>query len=119
MATFLANENVPGDAVAAARQADIDLVWIKELAAGADDDAVLAMSVAGNRVLVTFDKDFGELAFRKGRNASCGVILLRPRLRSPDFLAQFLVAVLTQQIDWEGHFAVAREGRIRVIRLPE
>jgi hypothetical protein len=77
------------------------------------------MSVAGNRVLVTFDKDFGELAFRKGRNASCGVILLRPRLRSPDFLAQFLVAVLTQPIEWEGHFAVAREGSIRVIRLPE
>lgn len=108
MAIFLANENVPADAVEAARQMDIDLAWIKEAAPGADDDAVLAMSVAEQRVLITFDKDFGELAFRRGRNASCGVILLRPRLRSPNFLARFLVAVLAQQIDWEDHFAVAQ-----------
>jgi predicted nuclease of predicted toxin-antitoxin system len=119
MATFLANENVPGDAVEAARQAGIDLVWIKEAAVGADDERVLAMSMAERRVLVTFDKDFGELAFRKGRDASCGVILLRPRLRSPDFLARFLVAVLTQQIAWADHFAVAQEGTIRVVPLPE
>lgn len=70
-------------------------------------------------MLITFDKDFGELAFRRGRNVSCGVILLRPRLRSPDFLARFLVAVLTQQIDWEDHFAVAQESNIRVVPLPE
>ena len=78
-AKFLANENVPGDAVQAARQEGIDLAWVKEIAAGADDDTVLAMSVAENRVLVTFDKDFGEIAFRQGRDATCGIILLRPQ----------------------------------------
>ena len=76
-AKFLANKNVPGDAVQAARQEDIDLAWVKEIAAGADDDTVLVMSVAENRVLVTFDKDFGEMAFRQGRDATCGIILLR------------------------------------------
>lgn len=118
MAKFLGNENVPGEAVLAARQAGHDLTWICELSPGADDDAVLALSLAESRVLVTFDKDFGEMAFRQGKSASCGVILLRPRLRQPDYVARFTVAVLAQQVDWGGHFSVAQEGRLRVVPLP-
>ncbi len=118
MATFLANENVPVEAVEAARQAGHDLAWLAELSPGDGDDAVLARSVVENRVLVTFDKDFGEMAFRRGKAATSGVILLRPRLRSPEHLAQFTVAVLGQAITWEGHFCVAREGKLRVVVLP-
>src|SRR5262245_23676447 len=84
MAKFLANENVPGAVVDAARRAGHDLAWVTEFAAGADDDTVLAASLAESRVLVTFDKDFGEMAFQQGQSASCGVILLRPRLRTPE-----------------------------------
>ena len=103
----------------AARKAGHDLAWIKELSPGAGDDAVLAKSLADSRVLVTFDKDFGEMAFRQGKAATCGVVLLRRRLRSPDYLARFMVAVLGQAIVWEGNFSVTREGRLRVVPLPE
>src|SRR4051794_38481691 len=108
MAKFLANENVPGEVVEAARQAGHDLAWICELSPGADDDAVLALSLAESRVLVTFDKDFGEMPFRQGKSATWGVILLRPRLHQPDYVARFAVAVLAQHVDWEGHFGVAQ-----------
>jgi predicted nuclease of predicted toxin-antitoxin system len=118
MATFLANENMPGDAVEAARQAGIDTTWVGELSPGISDDEVLALSLAEGRVLVTFDKDFGEMAFDQGKTSTPGVILLRPRLRSPDHVARFTVAVLTQAIDWEGNFSVAQEGRLRVVPLP-
>lgn len=118
MAKFLANENVPADAIIAAVQAGIDLVWVRDIMPGASDDLVLAKAVSEDRVLVTFDKDFGDLVFDRGRTASPGVILLRPRLRSPSFLAQFMVAVLTQSIAWEGNFSVARQGRLRVVPLP-
>ncbi len=64
MAKFLANENVPGDVVQAARQAGHDMGWISEQSAGADDNTVLALALSEGRVLVTFDKDFGEMAFR-------------------------------------------------------
>jgi hypothetical protein len=70
------------------------------------------------RVLVTFDKAFGELAFRKGKTATSGVILLRPRVRSSDSLARFTVAVLGQAVAWEVHFCVAQEGKPRVVALP-
>lgn len=118
MTSYLANENVPGDAVRAARQAGLDVAWIAEIAAGANDETVLQLSVAQRRVLLTFDKDFGELAFRLGTEASCGVILFRPHLRSPEFLARFIVEVLSQPIDWTHHFSVAQESGIRVIPLP-
>jgi predicted nuclease of predicted toxin-antitoxin system len=118
MAKFLANENVPIEAVEAARNAGHDLAWVRELHAGADDDTILTLSLSQGRVLVTFDKDFGEMAFRQGKKATSGVVLLRPRLRSPDYLGRFVVAVLAQPIGWEGHFSVAQEGKIRVVPLP-
>jgi predicted nuclease of predicted toxin-antitoxin system len=119
MSKFLANENVPAEAVELARQGGIDLAWIKEITPGADDDRVLALSLTEDRVLVTLDKDFGEMAFHQGKQSSCVVILLRPRLRSPTHLAPFLVGVLNQTITWEGDLSVAREGRLRVVALPE
>jgi predicted nuclease of predicted toxin-antitoxin system len=119
MSMFLANENVPGEAVAAIRQAGHDLAWIVELSPGADDDAVLATALAESRVLLTFDKDFGEMAFRQGKPATCGVILFHPRLRSPAHVSRFAVSVLAQTVAWEGNFSVAEEGRLRVVPLPE
>ena len=119
MSKFLANENVPIEVVEAARQSGLDVSWIKEVSAGADDDDVLALGSAEDRVLITFDKDFGEMAFRQGKTSIPGVILLRPQLRDPEYLARFTMAVLTQPLTWEGFFCVAREGRLRVVPMPE
>ncbi len=118
MSRFLANENVPRPVVVAARNAGLDVAWISELKPGADDDSVLALSVSEERVLVTFDKDFGEMVFRKGQNACCGVVLLRTRLQSPDYLSRFVVEVLSQPIPWIGNFSVAGPDRVRSVPLP-
>ncbi|MBS0262565.1 MAG: DUF5615 family PIN-like protein [Planctomycetes bacterium] len=118
MAKFLANENVPVEVIETARQAGHDLAWISALSPGIDDYAVLAKSLTEGGVLLTFDKDFGELAFREGKDASCGVILLRPRLRDAAYVVRFAMAVLNQPIEWTGHFSVAQEGSLRVLKLP-
>jgi len=117
MPKFLANENVPREVVEAARQAGHDLAWIAESSPGADDDAVLAAALAQSRILLTFDKDFGEMAFRQGKTATCGKLLLRPRVRSPGYLSHFLLGVLGQSVTWEGNFCVAQEGKLRVVPL--
>jgi predicted nuclease of predicted toxin-antitoxin system len=118
MARFLANENVPGEAVLAARQAGHDFSWICEIEPGANDQRVLQISNAEKRVLVTFDRDFGELVFHKGNAASAGIILIRPRLRSPGHVSRFLIEVLSKPVNWEGHFSIAREGRLRIVPMP-
>jgi len=118
MASFLANENVPGPVVQALRAAGMDVGWIAEFRAGADDETVLGLALSQRRVLITFDKDFGELVFGRGREASCGVVLFRSRLRSPESLSQFALNALARPIEWEGNFSVAEAGRIRVAPLP-
>src|SRR4051812_48839992 len=117
MAKFLANENMPGAAIEAARLAGLDITWVREISPGISDEEVLALSQAEGRVLLTFDKDFGELAFERGKTATLGVILLRPQLRSPEHVAQFTVTLLEQPIDWTNNFAVAQEGRLRIVPL--
>jgi predicted nuclease of predicted toxin-antitoxin system len=59
---FLADENFPGDAVTSLRSVGHDVVWIRTEAPGTTDQDVLARSLEDARVLLTFDKDFGELA---------------------------------------------------------
>jgi len=58
----VANESFPGAAVTALRAAGHDVVWVRTAAPGASDPNVLAWAVREERVLLTFDKDFGELA---------------------------------------------------------
>jgi predicted nuclease of predicted toxin-antitoxin system len=119
MSKFLANENVPVEVVELARQSGLDIAWVTEIQPGMNDEGVLALALAEQRVLVTFDKDFGEMAFRQGQQATCGVVLFRVRLRDAETVARFVVGVLSQQIPWEGHFSVAREGRLRTLPLPK
>lgn len=78
---FLADENLPGLVVAALRERGQDVLWIKESMPGAADLVVLALAQAEERVVVTQDTDFGELAFRFGLQqiaASCSSVLSGP-----------------------------------------
>ncbi len=67
------------------------------------------------RVLVTFDKDFGELAWKAGLPAECGIVLFRMPLR-PDSCVR-LGDLLSSRDNWTGHFSVIEPGRIRMRRL--
>ena len=116
---FLANENFPLDAVAALRQAGHDVIWIRTDAPGSRDQDVLARAVSEERVLLTFDKDFGELAFRSRLPASCGIILFRPTAQTSEQIARLVVSAMETDTDWIGHFAVVEKNRIRVRPLPQ
>jgi predicted nuclease of predicted toxin-antitoxin system len=74
---FLANENFPGAAVSALNAAGHDLVWVRSAAPGITDSDVLALAIREKRILLTFDKDFGELAKGWALPRTCGVVLLR------------------------------------------
>jgi len=74
---FLADENIPGDAVAAPRAAGHDVVGVRTEAPGIVDQEVLALSAAESRVLLTFDKDFGELAWNARLPPGCGIVFFR------------------------------------------
>jgi predicted nuclease of predicted toxin-antitoxin system len=113
-----ANENVPGDCITALRERGHDVLWIREAARGSPDDAVLARAQSEARLLITFDKDFGEMVFRRGKAASRGVVLFRLRKLSPEFVARRVVLILESTSEWEGHYAVADAHVIRLRPLP-
>ena len=115
---LLANENFPREAVEALRAQGHDVIWMHSEAPGRPDAEVLARARAEDRILMTFDKDFGELAFRQGLPASGGVILFRMALPSPEGAARKIAEALAARPDWQGHFSIVEDGRVRMRPLP-
>jgi predicted nuclease of predicted toxin-antitoxin system len=115
---FLLNENIPGTVVNALRSQGHDALWAKEQMRGAGDAVILARAQLEQRILVTQDKDFGELAFRARLPATCGIVLFRLAGISPEPDKRKMVDVLTAGRDWAGHFAVVDEMQIRMRPLP-
>ena len=90
-----------------------DVIVIAELMPQADDFDILEYACREERIVVTNDKDFGELIFRSGR-PYYGVILLRlqdertqNRLRVMDLLLEQYVEHLPN------HFTVVTDQNVR------
>ncbi|MDP2156629.1 MAG: DUF5615 family PIN-like protein [Nitrospirota bacterium] len=111
---FLANENVAGGAVFVLREKGHDVVWIRTDMPGSKDEDILTRAVAEERILITFDKDFGELAFHAHLPSKCGIILFRIPTPSSSFVSNTVIAAIEARSDWAGHFAVVEEHRIRM-----
>ncbi|MGI9105738.1 MAG: DUF5615 family PIN-like protein [Pyrinomonadaceae bacterium] len=116
---ILADENFPGDAVAALRDQGHDVLWVRADAPGITDREVLSLAQAEGRIVITFDKDFGELAFRFGLPASSGIVLFRLALTSAAGVARIAVAAFATRTDWAGSFSVVEDDRIRMTSLPD
>ena len=104
--------------MAALRDRGHDVAWIHLVAPGSPDRAVLERAHAEERILLTFDKDFGELAFRFGLSASSGVILFRLPTPSPEYVTRVVIGILESRADWIGQFAVVEAGSVRLTPLP-
>jgi predicted nuclease of predicted toxin-antitoxin system len=102
--------------VNALRSKGIDIVPIKELTSGVSDETVLETANKQNRILITFDSDFGELIFRQKLKAR-GVILLKFAPKSTQQVVDTISNVLKTQAKIEDHFLIVKEKKIRVLRL--
>lgn len=72
------------------------------------------MARVDDRILLTFDKDFGDLVLRRGLPASRGVVLFRMPLEDPGRIARLVVSVLASRTDWADHFSVVESERVRM-----
>ena len=111
---FLADENFPRPALLALRKAGWDVFSIAEECPGVPDEDVGALSADQRRVLLTFDKDFGELVFHRGLPAGSGVVLFRITPDSPEEAADVALALVQAQPDLAGSFCVVTRDRIRI-----
>ena len=116
---LLVDQNVPKDVVEGLREDEHDVTWAQTAFPGADDEVLLEQAQQANRVILTFDTDFGTLAFHRDLPASSGIILFRLTLVSPTAVAEAVRDAVQSRNDWEGHFSVVDDTHIRMRPLAE
>ncbi len=113
---YLADESVERQIVDALRRAEHDVDYIAELAPGAPDPDVLERANRESSVLITGDKDFGELVYRR-RQQNSGVVLLRLSGLTQQRKVAIAVQVFADRApDFSGAFAVVTETGVRIRR---
>ena len=109
-----ADEGVDWQIVEALRAAGLDVAYAAETDPAVADDALLGKAAAEGRLLVTSDKDFGELVHRLGK-ASEGVMLIRLSGLSADMKARLVVeAFSSRATELPGAFSVLSPGLLRI-----
>ena len=109
-----ADEGVDRQVVDALRAAGFDVAYAAETDPAIPDDAVLERATAEMRLLLTNDKDFGELIYRLGK-ANHGVMLLRLAGLSADSKARVVVEALsTHSNEFARAFSVLSPGLLRI-----
>lgn len=114
MIRVLADENVPLPSIRLLREAGLDIEAVAEFAAGTADAQVLAYAKEQGQIVVTFDRDFGELSYRRGAPVPAGVVYLRVTARGPEDAGRVLLDLLKLEgVVLTGHFTVVERERIR------
>lgn len=114
---FLTDENIPSNIVDWLIAEGHDVVSARITGAGTKDEQWLSLAVPEERIIITADKDFGELIFRDGL-AAYGIILLRlddvlPR----DWVERIKETWSVIESSQASRFIVITSNRIRVRQI--
>ena len=91
-----------------------DVKSVRDINPGAKDSEVLHLAVAENRMVITMDKDFGELVYNSGKTHS-GVLILRLEDANGAQKIMTLQKILSEHADkMENKFCVFQHGRLRI-----
>lgn len=113
---LLADESIDWPIVERLRSDGHQVWYVAEMDPGIPDEAVLELANQQVALLLTADKDFGELVFRQRRLAP-GVILIRLAGLSPALKAELVASVVSSRAaELTGAFSVISPGAIRIRR---
>jgi len=114
---FLADENIEKGIVNHLLAAGYDIKWVRESVPAASDERVTQLARKEKRILITNDKDFGELTFMQ-RRISSGIILFRLKGQSVVEKIRLLDELLrVHQERLVSHFVVMTKKKIRFIPM--
>ena len=80
---FLANENFPRPSTILLRENGYIVKSIQEDYSGIDDVAVIKMAQEQNLIILTFDRDYGELIFKYAKDNPPSVVFFREKGSHP------------------------------------
>lgn len=111
---LLADENFPLPSVKLLRAAGHEIEAVAEFAPGLPDSGVLAHAVEHVQLLLTFDRDFGELIYRAGATGPVGILHLRFIPADPEEAGRVIRSLLqAQEIELAGRYTVVERDHIR------
>ena len=110
---FLVDENLGSRFAKVLSAHGHNIMFAGDSMRGALDENILLFAEKENLVVITDDKDFGELVFRLKQQTK-GVILLRASTTNPEKLFEMVKDILVAS---KGKFIVVKEGQIRVRNL--
>ena len=114
---LLADECIERSIIKHLKDSGFDIVSIAELKPGASDTSVIELANEKKSVLLTADKDFGELIFRQGK-LTHGIILIRLHGLSSMKKGRIIVQTLNKHKDkLSGSFSVIEPTQIRISRV--
>jgi predicted nuclease of predicted toxin-antitoxin system len=112
---FLVDESTGRKTYELLVEAGHDAVFVGDAIPSSPDEVVLARAESEKRILITDDKDFGELIFRLDR-PSTGVILLRMSKANFRRRNRILLDVI-EEMQLEGYFTTVGEDTIKTRKL--
>jgi predicted nuclease of predicted toxin-antitoxin system len=111
---LLANENFPQSSVLVLRNAGYDIVSVGNEFAGILDSEVIDFASQEHRTILTFDRDYGELIFKRGYRPHAGVIYLRWNVYKPEEPGKYLIELFsTKNLSYENTLTVISDDNIR------
>jgi predicted nuclease of predicted toxin-antitoxin system len=111
---LVADESVDRPIVERLRQDGHDTTYVAELAPSISDDDVLKQANSRSALLLTEDKDFGELVHRLGR-VHAGIVLIRLAGLAPSAKADIVAKVIQDHAgELQGAFTVISPGAVRI-----
>jgi predicted nuclease of predicted toxin-antitoxin system len=112
---LLADESVEGQIVEQLRQDGHAVLYIAEMEPGITDEAVLERANEKNALLLTADKDFGELVYQQDLLSAGGVVLIRLAGLSAERKAQITSEVFHRRAgELPRAFTVISPGAVRI-----
>jgi predicted nuclease of predicted toxin-antitoxin system len=115
---FLADESCDFAVVRALRVEGHEVLAVSEVTPGAEDSKVLQLALTESRILLTEDKDFGQLVYAH-RQKTAGVIFLRYSAPARQEIAEEVVNLVKKRTgNLVGTFTVVQPGRIRIAQVP-
>ncbi|MFZ2957627.1 MAG: DUF5615 family PIN-like protein [Candidatus Ozemobacteraceae bacterium] len=111
---FLADVNVEKPIIDFLRKEGFNVKWLPDFDCKASDDFLLELARKEKRVLLTNDKDFGELIFWQ-KKISHGVILFREKSQNSTEKVRLLGFILKNMVEKiRNHFVTLGNKKIRV-----
>jgi predicted nuclease of predicted toxin-antitoxin system len=111
---FLANENFPLLSVRLLREAGHRVVSIIQEAPGSKDEDILKWAYTERLIILTFDRDYGELIYRRQDLTPAGVVYFRFGPATPSEPAEILINIMDRaDLSVIGKFTIVERGRVR------